>query len=101
MELRLSQWACTLIPKKGDRTRPISLCVIAWRIGARFICRGLRSWISSWANHHDLGGGPGCSVHHAHLRIHNAMLDFVDTFVRQVLSHFLDGIDVDFAERWH
>ena len=65
-----------LIPRKGDRTRPISLCVIAWRIGARFICRGL-------GNHHDLGGGPGCSVHHAHLRIHNAMLDGVDTSVLQ------------------
>ena len=98
----LASWCrakLALIPKKGDRTRPISLCVIAWRIGARFICRGLRSWISSWANHHDLGGGPGCSVLHAHLRIHNAMLDGVDTFVQQVLSHFFDSIDVDFAER--
>ena len=45
------QWkrvTVALLPRKGEESRPIRLCAIAWRVGAKVINWRVRDWISSW-----------------------------------------------------
>jgi hypothetical protein len=91
------QWCraiVVLVRKPNGKTRPISLCAVMWRAGARVMVRLLRQWVSSWLLPGDLGGAPGRSIFMAHLRIHRAVCAGFREFTQQDLSAFFDTLEV-------
>ena len=56
-----SRATIALVPKRFDETRPIALCSIMWRMGARCIAAALRPWCETWCGHNALGAA--WSVH--------------------------------------
>ena len=91
----LQEWLRSLVallPKKVVATRPIGLLQIAWRIGAKAVCRQLRAWVLSWTTSSAFGGAPRFSSADAHFRIHCAMGRGVEDFVVQDLKGFFDHL---------
>ena len=86
--------AIVLIPKSRDETRPIALCSILWRSGARCIAAALRPWCEKWCGHGALGAAPGRSTACAHARLLLARDQGCSSFVQQDLSAFFDSLDV-------
>ena len=83
-----------LVRKPTGGTRPLGLCQIAWRIGARPINKCLRQWVLSWAGHGALGAAPSRGINDAHSRLLWARRAGVCHFVKQDLSAFFDHIDI-------
>ena len=83
-----------LVCKPTGGTRPLGLCQIAWRIGARALNKCLRSWVLSWVGHGALGAAPTRGVNDAHSRLLLARKAGVCHFVKQDLSAFFDRIDI-------
>ena len=89
-----------LIPKQDGTWRPLCMATAAWRLGAAEIVQQLRSWVDSWASPHLLGGLPGRSVQHAHMRLHEALVADPDRLiVAEDLSKCFDTIDIGLACR--
>ena len=91
------QWrraTVALLHKRKDETRPIALCSVIWRAGARSIAAGLRKWCESWCHHGALGAAPGRSTSCAHARLKLARAQGATAFVQQDLSSFFDSMDV-------
>ena len=84
----------TLVCKPAGGTRPLGLCQIAWRIGARALNKCLKGWVLSWTGHGALGAAPTRGVNDAHSRLLLARKAGVCHFVKQDLSAFFDHIDV-------
>ena len=89
-----SRATIALVPKRLDETRPIALCSIVWRMGARCIAAALRPWCETWCGHNALGAAPGRSAACAHARLLLARTQGCSTFVQQDLSAFFDSLDV-------
>ena len=81
-----------LLPKKVVATRPIGLLQIAWRIGAKAVCRQLRAGSSRGPHPLRSGGAPRFSSADAHFRVHCAMGRGVEDFVVQDLKGFFDHL---------
>ena len=91
------QWkhiTIVLIPKRGEESRPIGLCSIAWRIGAKVVNWRLRNWLGGWITSDTLGAAPGRGTYDAHVRLQRARANGVRQFIKQDLSSFFDTIDV-------
>ena len=92
------QWrraTIALLHKRKDETRPIALCSVIWRAGARSIAASLRKWCETWCHHGALGAAPGRSTSCAHARLLLARAQGASAFVQQDLSSFFDSIDVN------
>ena len=92
--LTWSRALVALIPKKVVNTRPLGLCPIVWRIGARAIVGKLRPWIHQWITPLAFGGAPGTSCADAHLRITAAILKGAKEFIQQDLKNFFDHLSL-------
>ena len=95
-----SEWkkiVIALVCKPTGGTRPLGLCQIAWRIGARAFNKCLRKWVLSWAEHGALGSAPSQSINDAHSRLLLARRSGVSHFIKQDLSAFFDSIDIPAA----
>ena len=89
-----------LIPKVDGTQRPLAIASVAWRLGAQILVRQLASWTQSWASPHLMGGLPGRSVAHAHVRIREAIsADPERIVVAQDLSKCFDSISIEHACR--
>ena len=89
----------SLIPKKPEESRPIGLCPVVWRVGAKAINRLLRPWLEQWLDECALGAAPGRGTADAHGRILLARNRGVSHFVKQDLSAFFDTIDLEATMR--
>ena len=91
-------WACVqvaLLPKADNKTRPIGLCQLVWRAGARCLVKQLRPWASSWASQHVFGAVPGVSTTDCHIRLLEAWNRGVREYIKQGLSSFFDSISLE------
>ena len=86
-----------LISKPSGGTRPLGLCQLAWRIGARAVNKSVRAWILSWTEHGSLGSAPSRGIGDAHSRLLWARRAGVQHFIKQDLSKFFDCIDIHAA----
>ena len=89
----------SLLPKKGEESRPIGLCPVVWRAGAKALNRLLRPWLEQWLNESTLGAAPGRSTADAHGRLLMARRRGVRHYVKQDLSSFFDSIDLEATQR--
>eukprot|EP00439_Symbiodinium_sp_Y106_P066552 s549_g10.t2 len=79
------QWkhiTIVLIPKRGEESRPIGLCSIAWRIGAKVVNWRLRNWLGGWITSDTLGAAPGRGTYDAHVRLQRARANGVRHFIK-------------------
>ncbi|CAE7685833.1 unnamed protein product [Symbiodinium sp. CCMP2592] len=83
-----------LLEKPNNECRPISLCSVLWRLGARAINKQLRGWISDWLGHEALGAAPGRGTQDAHARILIARAAGHRHYVKQDISAFFDSLQV-------
>ena len=85
-----------LVPKDAADWRPLAIASVLWRIGASFLVKGLRPWLSSVLDHRVSGGVPGRSVCHAVLRIVDAIHnDAQCIMVAQDLAKFFDSLQLE------
>ena len=85
-----------LVPKDAADWRPLAIASVLWRIGASFLVKGLRPWLSSVLDHRVSGGVPGRSVCHAVLRIVDAIHnDAQCIMVAQDLAEFFDSLQLE------
>ena len=89
----------TLIPKKSEESRPIGLCPVVWRLGAKAVNKLLRPWLESWIDESTLGAAPGRGTADAHGRLLLARKSGVRHFIKQDLSSFFDTIDLEAMSR--
>lgn len=83
-----------LLPKGALGFRPLSILNVAWRIGAKYVNRALRSWILRWASHECVGGVPGGSVPAARIRLARGLFSGNIVLIGQDLRKFFDSIAV-------
>ncbi|CAE7373819.1 unnamed protein product [Symbiodinium natans] len=87
-----------LLPKRDEATRPIALCSVIWRAGARCMNAQLRGWVDTWLNHLALGAAPQRGVQDGHARILQAWHMGCRRYVKQDLSAYFDSLNIEAVE---
>lgn len=83
-----------LLEKPNQETRPVALCSVLWRIGARLINRQLRGWLETWLGPDTPGAAPGRSAQDAYARLLIAQAAGNQHYVKQDISAFFDSLQV-------